>query len=219
MALVRISRNLTDEVNRSINSISERSYKAVVAPFKPFEKKEVRDILVQEAEKILWEGYAHLRAQMPKEWVVIADRLDLVLKDGNGTVYPEVMIPCKIPCPPNHRSNSYVDVKMDVSVLPPELQLQIKEFERVEQEHLEKFKEVKLQIGNFLRSCKSLNDALRKYPDLALYVPQDYKDKIAEKRDRAAINKEAVEAPPEIILDRNLITSLGVMGALHEKEK
>lgn len=62
------------------------------------------------------------------------------------------------------------------------------------------------QIGNdvitYLKSAKSLNSALKNWPDLRAFIPGDYLDRIAAKPERTAERKKAEEALASI--DRNL---------------
>jgi len=55
-----------------------------------------------------------------------------------------------------------------------------------------RWKLVESQVKSFLTNCKSLNEALKLYPDLAMYIPEEYIARVNEKKD--ATPKEASRA-------------------------
>lgn len=48
-----------------------------------------------------------------------------------------------------------------------------------------KWEGVQVQIREFLEKCKTLNEALKLYPGLKFYVPQEYMDRVEKKVERA----------------------------------
>ena len=65
-----------------------------------------------------------------------------------------------------------------------------------------------------------MKDALTKYPDLALYIPQKYKDQMDVVSERA--QKVATTHQDAGVLtdeDRDVITSTGVIGAIYSSNK
>lgn len=66
----------------------------------------------------------------------------------------------------------------------------------------ERWTKVKEQIINFIRKAKSLNEALKLWPDVARYVPVEYVDKANEKKERPEKKKsEAAEALKDLDVD------------------
>ena len=58
------------------------------------------------------------------------------------------------------------------------------------------------QVQEFLNSCKSLNEGLKVWPDLRLYVPKEYLDKVEEKQARSkSASSQAAEKLKAMDLD------------------
>jgi len=77
---------------------------------------------------------------------------------------------------------------------------------------------VREKVISFLKSCKSLNDAVKQYPDVALYLPQGVKNTLEEVSQRKVREKkEQIAAASQGLSeeDRNLLTATGVGGAIY----
>jgi hypothetical protein len=100
------------------------------------------------------------------------------------------------PLPCWHRTaggySAYVHIDMQSSDHPkfPEL------FERMEN-HIEantRWDEVANQVAKFLETCKSANEAIKLWPDVARYLPQDVLDKVALKTEKVTKMESAAIA-------------------------
>ena len=116
--------------------------------------------------------------------------------------------------PINGYRNDYTEVNLPVSEVPKAFADAGIAYYKTVGEHEEKFEKVKSQVVEFLRGSASLNEALKKYPDIALHVPQKYLDRIEMK---ATAPSKDTKAKPEVEIDRDLITSMGVLGHLQKK--
>jgi hypothetical protein len=214
MALVRISKNLIADVRKRVDDVAARTFETAVAPKNPVTKTDNLDVLFDASERAIWKEHLHLKSIVPPGWLVKKDRIDLKIMKGGTQLYPEMQVNRVVICPPNTPGYSYVDVRLDVSQIPQALSDEIDAYNTECMEHNTKFGKVREQILAYLNSRKSLNDALKAYPDLALYVPKHYIETVNRKTDRAAAQaKEQVTG--EVTIDRDLITSTGVVGALH----
>lgn len=211
MALVRISKALLDAVEVKLNVLVAKAYEVSVAPKNPKMDAACRDAMYAAAEVQVWSKASHLKDLMPEEWCVTANRVDVRVEEVSGE---EFQISKKLVCPPGTSTYGYIDVKLRMKQLPTEFAALFAAFSAAKGEHITKYAKVRMQVMAFLKASKSLNDALKRFPDLALYIPQPYLDSVNAKVERsAAIAKEqAVEA----VIDRDLLVSTGVVGKLQE---
>ena len=66
----------------------------------------------------------------------------------------------------------------------------------------ERWQGVRRQVLEFLESCKSLNEALKLFPQIRVYIPKDYLDKLDEKREgKGKSESKAAEVLANIDVD------------------
>ena len=79
----------------------------------------------------------------------------------------------------------------------------------------ERWTTVQKDVDHFLQGCKSLNEGLKLWPDLARYVPKERLDKVAEKTARATPTKEPSEAVKRLAaMDMSAITTSTVLARM-----
>lgn len=220
MALVRISHSLIDDVIMNIRRIRDRQYNVEITPQKPgtapVDKNELYDMAVAK----LWGNNAHLKPPaIPAAWCVTTQRLDIAIMayhDGQRIrAFPEINVTREAVLPPGTRSGyGYVDVAFNLADFPPEFGERITAFLEAETAFKLKYAKLEDQIVSFLRGSKSLNEALKKYPNIGLYVSQHYKDRVEAKVERASKEHEEKLEASINGLDHALIASVGVIGAL-----
>jgi hypothetical protein len=76
----------------------------------------------------------------------------------------------------------------------------------------QRWDKIRLQVLNFLDECKSLNEALKLWPQLNMYVPKDYLDRVAEKAEAKPKESRAADALKN--LDTNLAVSSAVIARM-----
>jgi len=224
MALVRISRSLHDTVENVINQFANKIYNEQIATLCPeAATNSVTDAEFAEyCESLLWGEHLHLKDQMPLKWCVQPENIDAHFKlDAINTRIRVTHPQRRIKVPPGTSSYS-----PDVSVPESEFGrvpwvrdflVNRAAFETAKQEHTHKFNTIKQQVRAFLNGCKSLNDAVKKWPDIKLWLP-DYTiaelERVVERTPRAIKEREEAELAVAN-MDTSLITSLGVMKAIH----
>jgi len=215
MSLVRISKQLLIDVTNNINKTSSTIIAKTVDPMNPILTPEVTAALVEAAVVKVWGKYEALRTQMPAEWKV-NPRADIRIQHNGVSVGGEIRIENKKFVIPRAKDvgSSYCDVVLESSEIPQEFFQAFVAYETARSAHTEKFVAVNKQVTAFLKSSASLNDALKRYPDLALYIPQTYINKVEEKVERQTRVKECRPDAPSI--DRDFLTSTAVIGKLHE---
>ena len=210
MALVRISKQLLQDVERTVNNIKNKTLETVVEPKNPTKNPVYTDKCVERALEAAWGDHAHLKDVVPQNWMTKIGRVDITITP----VIPEFQVAKTVLFPPKTeiKYGDYVEVRLPELAAPDGMITEYRAYFKERAETAKKFETIGKQIATFLKSCKSLNDALKKYPEVALYVPQAYLDIITEVRTREAREKEEAVAEPEI--DKELITSMGVLGSL-----
>lgn len=219
MATVRISKDLLDVVRHNINVKASSVYGATVEPKNPFSIQVNMDAVVETALNKMWKGYEHLRPLVPQSWLPSYSCIDLRIADT-----PEFRIQKGVSAPPNNNSKglrgSWVEVALDASEVPQDLLKSWLDFCELKEQHEIKFEKVEKAVLSFLEASKSVNDAVKKYPDIALYLPDSIKQRMSQVVGRKARDGKTA-AVPEVVLteeDRALLSMTGLVGALYEND-
>jgi hypothetical protein len=187
MAYVGISQKLLEDVSRNIRMMKEKERNAFVTPPSSLELNEAPAEIVA----LLWGEYRHLEPVLPAKWKGKNTSVDLnfELKDEDGKVlsksYFTVKYANEIVVPPNV-SNYRFDVYLPEGVCPaiPEAEAYYKW--TIEMGGIElRWGKVRTQMLEFLKSCKSLNEALKLWPDVRIYIPSEYLKRVEQKTERA----------------------------------
>jgi hypothetical protein len=71
----------------------------------------------------------------------------------------------------------------------------------------DKYRNIRAQVVGFLHAQPSLNRALEKHPEIALYIDQEYIDRVNAKEERKGAAKPQRE---EVTIDVDAITSAAI---------
>lgn len=211
MATVRISKQLLLDVKDEVSAIARNVHAATIKPINPVSNKDMVDEVVEIAMLNIWKDFMHLRNVVPREWLKKVDYVDIKFVGVD-----EVRIERTSYVPPTMSGYTYVETTLTPEQAPA-FYRSLVACNAAESLHKTKFKGIAEKVGSFLSTCKSLKDALNKYPDLALYIPQKYKDQMAVESARA--ERSVTTHQDEAVLteeDRDLITSTGVVGAIYK---
>ena len=204
MAYVAISIGLRDRVRSIMNNMQEAEIKALgEAP---------RVIIDQHSSWFIdrvWGPHIHLKDVIPTEWKS-GDRYSTYLQifgddglfdvrfeyrgDNIETVYP-----------PKWSASQNPDIDVRDADVPKEVR-ELYDYRLLKAEVEKRWEAVKPQVMDFLNSCKSLNEAIKLWPDLEHYIPKEYMTRMLAKNERTKSESRAVE-----IL--NGIDTQGVMAA------
>jgi hypothetical protein len=175
--------------------------------------------------KAIWGKYEHLQAQMPSSWLEkldfdYSDEADLRLRtktrdpqlNARGVKFVDICVGLKkkreITVPPKCARYTTFDVDQDIC---PE----IKEFfdKKIEDTKFElKWQKIADDVRAFLDSNKSLNAALKAWPELRAFIPADYIARVEKKCERKASREEAERKLAEI--DREGAVAAATLAAL-----
>jgi hypothetical protein len=213
MATVNVTRSLVAEVRANIELICKGEETRLAAPL--LNGVPVEEALCNEIKRTLWAGYEDLEAKMPAHWKSASSYVTLRVEQPGTAVLLNKQ----------YQSGSYqvfppgvqwartfkVDHIYGAPVFDDKTAPAFMAFVTKLLEINQKYEKISEQIQQFLDAHKTLNQALKAYPDLALYIPKEYMDRINKKVERGAAETREI---PQI--DVSLITSTGVAAKLAE---
>jgi len=163
----------------------------------------------------MWQGKQHLLNELPQSWLPDVERVTVRVKlnwdgtyRGNRINDSEISINLqkgmKVAFPPyltgTHYPDVYIGFKPDEE-LPVELLAAI-EFRKKHKEVCDRWDKVDHQVETFLNSCKSLNEGLKLWPSLSVYIPKHYLERVEKKADRSeGVKSDAAKALEQINTD------------------
>lgn len=223
MAFVGISQTLVQEVRSNIARLCDTELNTVTGT-DPME-----GILVTGEEpwfvKQAWGEHLHLKTVVPETWLAKNKKLDLqfrILDDAENTMYHfnhHATLPEAITLPPIYRtyySDSRAELKLVFYVndpaMPENIRAKIKIVAQVK-EIKARWEKVRTNVVSFLDQCKSLNEAIKLWPDLRIYIPSSYLEKLDRKPERKA-GKESNAAELLKTIDVNEVQAAAVIARL-----
>lgn len=159
-------------------------------------------------ELLVWGNHLHLRDQMPEEWKATCNRINARIdyewaegKKSNFDFTFECADPIEVPRCDNHSYYGH-QVKVDANnhLLPQQARdaIEYNKFLRVTDD---KWSDIKSKVTRFLESAKSLNEALKLWPALALYIADEYIARVNNSPKREKMASKAEEIMASISID------------------
>lgn len=204
MAYVAISNDLKRDVRDCINNL-HRAELGSMQGFDKFPGEITADTdAMQLIKDALWGDMIDLEGRLAKYNFKSRVDLSVVYTDEDGSTHRrEVQIenfdmPCFIRSHKNFH-NYYMDVAVNASQHP--IFERIAEVHRSHRECNTRWSAVINQVTTFVSKCKSLNEAIKLWPDVQRYVPKEYLDRVAKKVEKSANKSEAANALAAIDVD------------------
>ena len=154
--------------------------------------------------KIIWGEHEHLLALMPAEWCERkTGDFDLRVKTKvpGREIFTSIRIKVRnnseLIAPPGFDSFREHTIPYD---LCPETKKYFDLYVR-EQAFEAQWQKINNDVRNFLKSNKSLNSALKAWPELRAYIPSKYLERVDKKPERRAQQEQAAQALAEIDRD------------------
>lgn len=140
---------------------------------------------------LLWGPYLELRTKMPSDWKSQIKQCAVGVAYKNLEFRVIINFANPVESPPGYGGYGPAKVlgTLDASLVQEYLDNVIER-----NEIKAKWDKVAEDINRFLQRCKSLNEALKLWPQVAAYIPQDYLAKIDEKREKKQSKSNAAEA-------------------------
>lgn len=199
MAYVSISQDLRSAVRSNIDNMRRMERDGIKIP------EVIQDKTMSGAdlamEQLVWGAHYPLKAMMPKEWLSNTEsvnlRTNVTFEDGSSQKASyRVEFKPRMATPPNADRYGYdVDLPADHPAIP-ELTAYYTEMRSIEQ----RWAAVGKQILEFLGACKSLNEALKLWPDVRIYIPKQFLERVERKVERTT-NSGGAEAIKKVDTD------------------
>lgn len=204
MATVYITQQLSGEVSSVIKRMREAEITTNNAEIgKPIEL-DTSDFLT----KAMWGNHLHLKDQMPEEWLSVSSsptlNVHVPIDDaGNKIVHQINFRNQKVTNRPNNDrwnepkiacKKAYLEANVDMMGV----QNILNHLDRVElnAEIKARWSKVEGDIMAFLGKCKSLNEALKLWPGVKMYIPREYIERVERKVERKVREKEILDDTP-----------------------
>lgn len=133
----------------------------------------------------IWGQHLHLKLQMPLKWMPVCEHFNVRLKDDMTDYTLPLCVPA-VHMPPGSYGGygAYTVRAVDAERLlaHPEIVTWLaKAKELIECD--KRWDNVMAQVTTFFNKCKSVNEALKAWPDCKMYIDQEYLDKVELKRE------------------------------------
>lgn len=215
MATVNITDTLLDEVGSRVNQMANDAAKTGYLKKSPDSNKPLIAALLRVSEEMWYADAPQLKGVVPQEWLCEIDRLDYNIKmprkDETGSsrdidIIVRTTGKWRVPACIDH-SYEYCTMSITLHALPVELQSELLEYAKERDDHTAKYEAVHHQVKAFLKSCTTLNAAVKKFPNIAMYIPQSYIDRMNKKVVKNSTAKKA--EGKEVTLDTTLLSTVG----------
>ena len=207
MAYVSVTKDLLTLVEGKMVKMRAAELNALADPVGLLQQWADSPDVREMAEARLWVPVLHLQEQLRPfnqhdKVKVVADFANEHVSTGRQQVSHDVRM--DVPCIYN-RVSKYEDTIATVTVDENESEdprvAAIADAHRNRQEAAKRWDAVIKQVTEFLKACKSLNEAVKLWPDVARYVHQSYLDRMQIKTEKAERTSTALDALRKLDLD------------------
>ncbi len=226
MAFVGISEVLRTQVRSKIRNMSSAEKDTLGA-----DPREGSGIDVNGNEdwftRSVWQGKPELQTLVPDTWLAQVDMVGLYVDpewDGDfkklnertkSSIYcGRMKFPTPIKLPPTYRG--YIP-DMVIGFLPgetmPEDIKRILDYMTKVKDIKQRWEKVEEKVGEFLIHCKSLNEGLKLWPDLKVYIPKEYLERV-ERKTSSRADKTTQAADILSTIDTDEIQAAAVIARL-----
>jgi hypothetical protein len=199
MAYVAISNALINDVEANINKL--HGAEASTLPALKFDSPsaELWDHLLTK----LWAPVAHLRTELtPYDTNSnVTAALNVPKEDKEKRIIGITFGDRKVPCISKAGMGYYSNLQVTVTEEDHPEFAAYAAAQRVHDECQQRWVGIRNKVVHFLENCKSLNEAVKLWPDVLRYVGQEYKDRMTKTVEKAKKDSGALEALRAIDLD------------------
>lgn len=203
MATVYITKELEKQIERRIYRMRDREIELEVPNNEKTINVDASELLMQMA----WRDHLHVFPQLPKDWLKKSAGQSFYVNFDMGedgkyasrfafdmgglSNYYETPTAERWGAPRPECTKEWLESRLHLKGAQ-EILTQLTEKETRKTIH-EKWEKVNNDIRVFLGKCKSLNEALRLWPSLQLYVPEEYIQRVNHKVERRKRETEIIE--------------------------
>jgi hypothetical protein len=206
MAYVAISGNLISNVSHKIDNLKRAEIKAIPEVSNHEKLHEAPEDLVL----LVWGEHNHLRNVIPTQWTKTRDdiklRVNWTTPEGKEDymIY-NVELGKKIVCPPDAGGYSHTVLVDESYHMMSEYVAYYKQVHDIEA----RWDKVQAQILQFLKGCKSLNEALKLWPDVRIYIHSEDLARVDKKVERSVASNSALDILKSIDTDGAVAAAVG----------
>jgi len=196
MAYVAISTGLKNDVVSRINSMHQTERQQMQEPATALQVQHDDPMVLE----FIWGNHIHLKDAIPIEWCSMTETIRLksvtsTITNRNMTV--EFALKAagreKFRVPQSGMSN-YSGLVIDNLPITHPLLADLWVHSVAVNELQDRWKKIRHDVLAFLNSAKSLNEAIKLWPAVALYIPEQYLKKVAEKKEKVSATPSAAAA-------------------------
>lgn len=186
--------------------ISSKLMERVVDKIKSMERAELKTLGDQPkivlqydspfVSNLLWGEHIDLQDKTPEEWCSKVDRFNgrVVFKSAEGEILAKIsadvtLVNGEAKTTPKH---SYYGTVYEIPETSYEIADTVKHMRSV-MEIEARWKTVKDKVTGFLGECKSLNEAIKLWPDLRLYLHKDDLERLEVKKEKSVRESNAMD--------------------------
>lgn len=196
MAYVSISAALVERVNDKIFGMRQVEIKSLGE--EPKLSLSMSDPFVH---RTLWGEHLHLMNMLPKAWINEVEKYNIRIKMPESKDKPflsTVFISNgKAIANPAH---AYYASVYDVDHAEPALALMLEYAAKVRDTD-KRWDDVKDKVINYLKNCKSLNEAVKTWPDVKYYIHEEDMKRLEVKREASTKSTSAADALADMNVD------------------
>jgi len=184
MAYVAISGQLMDEVRSKINRMKE----AELNSLPPSTDNLSFSYVPHDYEAMVWGEHLHLKSVIPATWMRYVEEIrgttEFTHNERTHKANLYIKLGTKVAAPPIPNASSYrADITMPAT--HPDMAVVIERNRQV-LDITDKWSALSSKIRDFLNNCKSLNEAVKLWPDVRVYIPDSYMKRMLVKSERTA---------------------------------
>lgn len=203
MSYVAISAKFNSDVRNKLRAMRQRDASQV--PSIEYKLSGTRTDLLTWA----WGEHLHLKDVIPASWCGKTSNIQLrfdVAERGSVRIRAEIMPP--LITPPGGVPSGVFPISVDDPEIKPFV-----EREAAIYDVIQRWDKVDSQILEFLGKCRSVNEAIKLWPQIEMYIPTEYMERVNEKKERNASGpSQAAEALKT--LDTDHLTTAAVISRM-----
>lgn len=175
---VAISRELIDFTRKQIRRMSEVEEAAA-----PSAHIVVDDTSTPFALQLIWGEHQNLRGQIPDTWLQQLERIRINLVGHDSVQFSlDVKFTRSVYVPHDLSAYNHAPRTIDPTLYPEVMAAMNVMRERTEINR--RWIAVRAQVIGFLEQCKSLNEAIKLFPQIRTYVPAEYLARVDKKTEK-----------------------------------
>lgn len=199
---------ITQELSGQVSGVIKRMREAEIVTNNAEISKPIELDTSEFLTMAMWGSRLHLKDQMPEEWLSVSNsptlNVHMPMDDANNKVVHQINFRNqKVTNRPNNDrwnepkiacKKDYLEAHADMMGV----QNILNHLERIELNHEIKSRWAKVEgdIMAFLGKCKSLNEALKLWPGVKMYIPREYIERVERKVERKVREKEILDDTP-----------------------